>query len=134
MTLCSVFISLTLPNPSGQLNPTWLHDLFSNIKINLSVWTLPCSALFLFSISSCVYHLCCTRTTTYNSRGKEKWKNKKKTESDVILWVSSKIIKSWKHFGAVFGAVVIKADATHLSEKDKVILTDYPLPRGGKER
>lgn len=59
---------------------------------------------------------------------------KKKTESDVILWVSSKIIKSWKHFGAVFGAVVIKADATHLSEKDKVILTDYPLPRGGKER
>lgn len=55
---------------------------------------------------------------------------KKITESDVILWVLSKIIKSWKHFGAV----VVKADAKHLSEKEKVILTGYPLPRGGKER
>lgn len=55
---------------------------------------------------------------------------KKITESDVILWVLSKIIKSWKHSGAV----VVKADAKYLSEKEKVILTGYPLPRGGKER
>lgn len=59
---------------------------------------------------------------------------KKEPEGDVILWVLSKIIKSWKYFGAVFGAVGVKADATYLSKKEKVILTDYALPRGDKER
>lgn len=55
-----------------------------------------------------------------------------KVMSSCEYWV--RLLKVKNTLVQFFGAVVVKADATHLSEKEKVILTDYALPRGGKKR